>query len=85
MDPVDPGPDSDPDPQHWIELIVLFCSKNRCIGVALIDTLVSIAAHLCRRLMLMGGAAGLLDLMVEEGVAPDIKTLSILLQIQNSR
>jgi hypothetical protein len=35
--------------------------------------------------MVWGRAAGLLDLMVEEGVAPDIKTLSILLQIQNSR
>jgi hypothetical protein len=37
------------------------------------------------RLMLMGGAGGLLDLMVEEGVAPDIKTMSILLQILNTR
>jgi pentatricopeptide repeat protein len=37
------------------------------------------------RLQLLGGAKGLLDLMMEEGVKPDIKTLSILLQIQNSR
>ena len=37
------------------------------------------------RLLLLGGARGVLDLMVEEGVPPDIKTLSLLIQIQNTR